>query len=101
MRVAGGHTRMSAAAPRSRAPPMILRSSALAACRPFIFQLPAMSGRVAMVVFLLDREASGYQSPCRHARGGRWPRTAPRRRLWPEVASVAVMPTDPYDGSGL
>src|SRR5262245_10658206 len=43
-RVAGGHTRISTAA-SSRAPSAIRASSATEARRPFIFQLPATSGR--------------------------------------------------------
>jgi hypothetical protein len=38
---------------------MIFRSSTVEARRPFIFQLPAMRGRVAMVIRLSDREMSG------------------------------------------
>src|SRR5262249_40778284 len=44
MRVAGGHTRISTAA-SSRAPAAILANSAAEAELPFIFQLPATSGR--------------------------------------------------------
>src|SRR5258708_33725927 len=102
MRVAGGHTRMSAAGSRSRAPPIIFRSSALAPCRPFIFQLPAMRGRAAMVIRLFARAASGYQSARGRARArgaARGPDRPCGGGLWPEVASVAVVRADPYDGA--
>src|SRR3954453_16704751 len=48
--VAGGHTIRSVRVTRSGEPSMILVSSAAEPFRPFIFQLPAMSGRGALAI---------------------------------------------------
>src|SRR5947209_3872521 len=49
-RVAGGHTRTSTLPARSEAPASIASNSAEEDFRPFIFQLPAISGRMASVI---------------------------------------------------
>src|ERR1700744_1282131 len=49
-RVAGGQTRRSALATTPAAPAHIASNSAIDARRPFIFQLPAISGRMALVM---------------------------------------------------
>ena len=48
--VAGGHTSRSALAATPAAPASMASNSAMAALRPFIFQLPAISGRMASVM---------------------------------------------------
>src|SRR5246127_5408586 len=48
--VAGGQTRRSHLAARLAAPAIIAPSSDVEAFSPFIFQLPAMSGRIAVVM---------------------------------------------------
>src|ERR1700684_3428022 len=50
MRVAGGQTSSSALAATPAAPAHIASNSAIEAFRPFIFQLPAISGRMASVM---------------------------------------------------
>src|SRR6185437_2501 len=49
--VAGGQTSKSALAATPEAPASIASSSAKEALRPFIFQLPAISGRMASGIF--------------------------------------------------
>ena len=48
--VAGGQTSRSALAATAAAPASIASNSAMEAFRPFIFQLPAISGRMASVI---------------------------------------------------
>src|SRR3990170_6955068 len=48
--VAGGQTRRSALAATPAAPASMASNSAVEALRPFIFQLPAISGRMASVM---------------------------------------------------
>jgi hypothetical protein len=48
--VAGGQTRRSVLAARAAAPASIASNSAIAALSPFIFQFPAISGRMASVM---------------------------------------------------
>src|ERR1700694_3478870 len=50
IRVAGGHTKRSALAATPGAPASIASNSAMEALRPFIFQLPAISGRMTSVI---------------------------------------------------
>src|ERR1700759_76390 len=50
IRVAGGQTSRSALAATPAAPAHIASNSAMEALRPFIFQLPAISGRMASVM---------------------------------------------------
>src|SRR5215813_13511168 len=50
-RVAGGHTMMSALSRSVFAPATILQKSSWDAMRPFIFQLPAISGRRGVIRF--------------------------------------------------
>src|SRR3954447_8912156 len=61
MSVAGGQTRMSMRVASAPPPSMMAASSVADCCRPFIFQLPAMSGRSALA--MLD--------PCRFSAGNR------------------------------
>ena len=50
IRVAGGQTSRSALAATPGAPASMASNSAMEALRPFIFQLPAISGRMASVI---------------------------------------------------
>src|SRR5215208_7496437 len=77
--VAGGQTSKSVWVTRSRDPSMIRLSSAAERCQPFIFQLPAMSGRGALAMFDL-----AFQSL---AAGSRALAAWPEARYGPDVAS--------------
>src|SRR5664279_4751642 len=70
IRVAGGHTIKSAVPASAAAPLMILDSSAVEAASPFIFQLPATSGR-GVAAMLWSFSACGYQTGATGARAGR------------------------------
>src|ERR1700682_3911408 len=68
--VAGGQTRRSALTATSGAPASIASNSAAEALRPFIFQLPAISGRMASVMAGFPSEFSrNFRSICA-SRGG-------------------------------
>ena len=56
IRVAGGQTSRSALPATSEAPASMASNSASEALRPFIFQLPAISGRMASVIRRFLRE---------------------------------------------
>src|ERR1700738_4199913 len=58
-RVAGGQTSKSALAATPGAPASMASNSAVEAFRPFIFQLPAISGRMASVMVGFPREMLG------------------------------------------
>jgi hypothetical protein len=63
MSVAGGHT-ITSTLDSLPAPAMILSSSPAEARSPFIFQLPATSGRRAIIRALKDATKSRYQTGC-------------------------------------
>jgi hypothetical protein len=71
IRVAGGHTIRSALLANAGAAAMILESSAAEAASPFIFQLPATSGRSLAAAILMSLSACGYQTPTKGARAAR------------------------------
>src|SRR5579871_6396963 len=58
IRVAGGQTRRSALAATAGAPASMAANSPSAAFSPFIFQLPAIRGRMASVMVLILRPLS-------------------------------------------
>ena len=55
IRVAGGQTSRSALPANAPAPAIMASNSARADFRPFIFQLPAISGRMASVMSIIPQ----------------------------------------------
>src|SRR5215467_12755453 len=81
IRVAGGQTSRSMRVASGPAPSMIFKSSVADCCKPFIFQLPAMSGRSALAM------ANPYLLPF----GKRLAeRTGAGQRLRPQGRSVVL-----------
>src|SRR5450759_1888456 len=68
IRVAGGQTRRSALSATPEAPASMASNSAEEALRPFIFQLPAISGRMASVISGIPGEGLGQACASRARR---------------------------------
>src|SRR5213075_2676901 len=85
IRVAGGQTRRSALAARSEAPANMASNSTNEDFRPFIFQLPAISGRIASLISQFPLAGFGQacairaQRPLPDAAHGTLPDAAPAR----------------------
>src|ERR1700689_3800880 len=68
IRVAGGQTRRSALTATSGAPASMASNSTEDDLRPFIFQLPAISGRMASGIWVFPHGIVGHECASRAAR---------------------------------
>src|ERR1700730_4716194 len=68
IRVAGGQTRRSALAATLEAPTSMASNSTEDDLRPFIFQLPAISGRMALDIWVSPHGIVGHECASRAAR---------------------------------
>src|ERR1700704_1118582 len=89
--VAGGQTMRSTLGASRGAAAVMRSSSARGVVRPFIFQLPATSGRRAVAIILPPTERQALAD-------GPLPRKSRATNFPPLVQRVAIKRRDPYDG---